>query len=280
MSHDHTDVQQADHAAVEHSQADHSQADHTAADHEHSRLAGPVPALPGNPDLKQLKTRAKELHRSARKQNPADLATIRQHHPKGEALAAAPDRITLRDAQLALARSYGLEGWHALVKAVGSKQVAERDLHRWFGVELNNEVWDLIDDGIGPDSPVEDRELVLYGAYAAARHWHEAGTEANRARGEHLISRAATAVGEPATALRHARRCLELVEAHPDVMADWDVPFAYEALARALAATGGPAAGAEHRATAERLTAALADPEDRKILEGELRRAPWFGLDG
>lgn len=258
----------------------HTDTEHTAADHDHSRLDGAVPELPGNPDLKQLRTRAKELHRSARKGSPTDLATFVAHHPKGRELAADPGRITLRDAQLALARSYGLAGWHALVKAVGSKQVAERDLHRWFGVELNNEVWDLIEDGVGPDSPAEDRELTLYGAYAAARHWHEAGNEANRARAEHLISRAATVVGEPATALRHARRCLELVEAHPDVMADWDAPFAHEALARALAATGDPAAGAEHRAIAERLTAALADPEDRKILEGELRRAPWFGLDG
>lgn len=269
MSHDRTGTDVA-----------HTDAAHTDADHDHSRLEGAAPELPDNPDLKQLKTRAKELHRGARKQHPADLATVRRHHPQGEVLAADPGRITLRDAQLSLARSYGLEGWNALVKAVGTQQVAERDLHRFFGVELNNEVWDLIDDGVGPQSPVEDRELLLYGAYAAARHWQEVGSQANRARAEHLISRAATTVGDPGTALRHARRCLELVEAHPDVMADWDAPFAHEALARALAATGDLAAGAEHRAVAERLTAALDDPEDRKILEGELRRAPWFGLDG
>jgi hypothetical protein len=153
------------------------------------------------------------------------------------------------------------------------------DLHRRFGVELNNEVWDLLADGVGPDSPVEDRERLLYGAYAAARHWLEAGTAANRARAEHLISRVATALGEQAVALRHARRCLELVEAHPDVMADWDAPFAHEALARALAGSGDLAAGAEHRATAARLAQGLSDPEDRKVLDGELRRAPWFGLD-
>lgn len=62
--------------------------------------------------------------------------------------------------------------------------------------------------------------------------------EANFARGEHLISRVAARLGDGDLALRHARRCLELVELHPDVMEDWDLAFAHEALARGLAAVG------------------------------------------
>jgi len=45
-------------------------------------------------------------------------------------------------------------------------------------------------------------------------------------------------IGYADVAVRHARRCLELVEASPDAMADWDAPLAHEALARALAAAG------------------------------------------
>lgn len=152
-------------------------------------------------------------------------------------------------------------------------------MHRWFGVELNNELWDLLDDEITPGSPIEDREHVLYTAYAAARHWRECGTAAHAARAEHGISRAAVAVGLGDVAVRHARRCLELVEANADVVEDWDAPFAHEALARALAATGDGARGREHRAIAVRLTAAVADLQDRAVLETELARAPWFGLD-
>ena len=70
------------------------------------------------------------------------------------------------------------------------------------------------------------------------------GNAANHARGEHLVARAAIAVGLPDVSLRHARRCLELVEGHPDEMEDWDAPFAHEALARALAATGDTEGGA------------------------------------
>lgn len=250
-------------------------------DHDHTRHVGETVVLPGNPDLKQLRTRAKDLRRGVQRGVPEHVATFSAHHPRGTALTAteqARGTVTLRDAQVALARSYGFDGWQALVQDVGRARVEERDMHRWFGVEFNNEVWALIDDGIGPDSPQSDKDVVLYGAYASARHWAECGTVANRARGEHAIARAAIAVGLPDVALRHARTCLALVEDHADAMADWDAPFAHEALARALAATGDVEGGRVHRETAVRLTAACTDPGDREVLEAELARAPWFGL--
>jgi hypothetical protein len=156
---------------------------------------------------------------------------------------------------------------------------AERDLHRRFGARFNNEVWELLDAGVGPGSPQADRDRVLYGAYASARHWAEVGGPAQRARAEHLVARAALAVGEPATGLRHARRCLELVLAHADDVADWDAPFAHEALARALAGTADAAGARRHRELAVALTARVADPEDREVLEAALAQGPWFGLD-
>jgi hypothetical protein len=249
-----------------------------AHDHDHTRAEGAA-ELPGRPDLRQLRARAKELRRGVHRGVPADVALLAAHHPRGSALTAEPSRVTLRDAQLALARSLGFEGWHALVQSVGRQRVEERDMHRWFGVEFNNEVWDLLDAGVGPDSPPADRDLVLYGAYASARHWAEAGGPAQQARAEHLVARAALAVGEPEVGLRHARRCLELVQAHPQDVADWDAPFAHEALARALAATGEPGEARRHRELAVTLTERVADRQDREVLEAALAAGPWFGLD-
>jgi hypothetical protein len=240
----------------------------------------PVLPLPERTDLGQLRRQAKDLRRAVLSGSPEALADVGSYHPLGRA-ATDPARrrnFTLRDAQLTLARRHGHPGWHELIQAAGTRLVEERGMHRWFGAELNNEVWDLIQSPVTADSPQDDRDAVLYGAYASARHWMEAGTVANRARGEHLIARAALAVGLAEVALRHARHCLDLVERHPEEMADWDAPFAHEALARALAATGEVAPGREHRETAVRLTAELADPEDREVLEAELAREPWFGL--
>ncbi len=257
----------------------HDPAD-TTADHDHTAAPGAAD-LPGRPDLRQLRARAKEVRRGVHRGVPADTTLLATHHPDGAALVAGPARagVTLRDAQLALARSLGFEGWHALVQGVGRQRVEERDMHRWFAVEFNNEVWDLLDSGVGPDAPRSDRDAVLYGAYASARHWAECGGPAQQARAEHLVARAAQAVGEHVVGLQHARRCLELIEGHPDDVADWDAPFAHEALARALAATGDRDGGRRHRELAVALTGEVRDPMDREVLEDTLARGPWFGLD-
>lgn len=153
--------------------------------------------------------------------------------------------------------------------------------HRRIGVELNNSLWDRIDDGsLSPDLPMPERLEALYAAHASAYHWIQVGNAANRARGEHLISRVATALGFVDEGVVHARRCLDLVTSNPEAMEDWDLAFAHEALARASAGSGSIDEAARHRSSAIELTAAVADDGDREVLEIELARPPWFGLDG
>jgi len=69
--------------------------------------------FPVRPDLDQLKHQAKDLLRAIRRGDAAALAELREYHPK----AIAPGAAKLADAQLTLARSYGLESWHRLVTA-------------------------------------------------------------------------------------------------------------------------------------------------------------------
>jgi hypothetical protein len=150
--------------------------------------------------------------------------------------------------------------------------------HRRFGAKYNNEVWDLLDGGLDRHSPRDDQDRVLYGAYASLRHWLEVGGVREQARGEHLVSRAAVTVGHTEVAVRHARRCLELVDANPDAMDDWDAPLAHEAVARALAAIGDRPGAEHHMTEALRLTWQVEDPEDRAVLEQQLATGPWFDL--
>lgn len=236
-------------------------------------------SLPANPNLTQIKKQAKDLKRLVAAGDDEAQARVAAFHPSIESSSEITDDFTLRDAQVTLAREYGFDGWHQLNTEVGRRMVEERDLHRWFGVQLNNGMWDRIEDeGFGPGSPLEDRERALYSAYAAAYHWRNVGTVANTARGEHLISRMAAKIGLGDLAVQHARRCLELVEGNPEAMETWDEPFAREALARGLAATGKADAARAERTRAIELTAVLDDEEDRQILEAELAREPWFGI--
>jgi hypothetical protein len=153
------------------------------------------------------------------------------------------------------------------------------DEHRSIGAELNNATWDRLASA-QPLAQGDDPDGFLYGAYASAFHWMASGqaTAAHRARGEHLISRAATAVGRFDVAERHGRRCLELCTANPEVVEDWDFAFAHEAIARALAGAGETERAQQHRATAAELGEAVADEEDREVFLEELNREPWFGL--
>ncbi|RZT19495.1 hypothetical protein EV649_2631 [Kribbella sp. VKM Ac-2569] len=228
--------------------------------------------LPAKASLSQLRARAKELRKAVTKGRPDAIERARVHHPAYDEAS-----FTLRDAQLTIAREYGLASWPELMEKVATELVEGRELHRYFGVELNNETWDLLDQ-IDESSPLEDQERLLYGAYAACLHWLEAGNEANHARGEHLIARVALRIGRAELGLGHARRCLQLVQEHADQMADWDEPFAREALARALAATGSRDRALAELRRAEELTKEVAEDGDREVLLTEFAKGPWFGL--
>ena len=72
--------------------------------------------------------------------------------------------------------------------------------------------------------------------------------------------------GEPA--LHHARACLAICE--ETGQGDWVLAAAYEALTRA-SAIGGDAGEAQAWLTRARsATAAIADPEDREVIDGDL----------
>ncbi len=69
--------------------------------------------FPVRPNLDQLRHQAKDLLRDLRKNDPEAVAGLRKHHPK----AIDPAQAKLADAQLVLARSYGLPSWPRLVTA-------------------------------------------------------------------------------------------------------------------------------------------------------------------
>ena len=69
--------------------------------------------LPSRPNLDQLKHQAKDLLRQIRGGDRAAIAELRSHHPE----PVEPGDAKLADAQLALARSYGVASWSRLVLA-------------------------------------------------------------------------------------------------------------------------------------------------------------------
>lgn len=69
--------------------------------------------LPVRPDLEQLKNQAKDLLRAVKGGDAQALEELRRDQPK----QLEPSKSKLADAQLALARSYGVQSWPRLVRA-------------------------------------------------------------------------------------------------------------------------------------------------------------------
>ena len=130
-----------------------------------------------------------------------------------------------------------------------------------------NRVWTLLEQ---PDRGVEDDDEMLHAAHASRYHWGEVGTIANRARGEWQCSRVYAVLGRAEPALHHARRCLELCESAGDELDEFDLPFAYEALARANAVAGNAEQARHWIGLARAAADSISDEDDRLLLEADL----------
>jgi hypothetical protein len=149
--------------------------------------------------------------------------------------------------------------------------VAISDDRRQLAVDLFNRVWTLLET---ENRTREQDDELIHAAHASRHHWAEVGTGANLARGEWQISRVYVALGRAEPALYHAGRCLAYCEASRDEIADWDLPYAYEALARAHLVAGDQDEASRFATHARELAEQVADAEDREHLEQDLATLP------
>ena len=140
-----------------------------------------------------------------------------------------------------------------------------------LAAQLFNETWRLLElQGRGR----ADDDRMIHAAHASRYHWGQVPsvTPAHLARGEWQISRVYAVLGRAEPALHHARRVLELCQENG--IGDWDLAFAYEALARAYAVAGD--AGQAREFTDRALAAAedIADSEERDLVLADLETIP------
>jgi len=146
----------------------------------------------------------------------------------------------------------------------------ELDLHRTQAIAANNSVWELLES----DTP--DATELLSRAYAASYHWARATerTPANAARASWLLSRCHAILGHGDLAMHHADECAGVVS--DAGLVDFDLGYAHEARARALALLGRIDEASTELAVARAVQ--IADEQDREVFEVDLAAAPWFGL--
>lgn len=150
---------------------------------------------------------------------------------------------------------------------------AEGEWHRALAIDANNATWELLGrDDLSPDGADD----LLARAYTAAYHWRRAARRGpeNAARAAWLVSRAHAVLGQGGAALHHADRTASIVAEAG--LTDFDLAYAHEARARALACLDRLAEAESELAAARAVP--IADEEDRRIVEDDLAAGPWFGL--
>jgi DNA-binding transcriptional MerR regulator len=190
-------------------------------------------------------------------------------------LRAVRDRLEARTWRLQRAihiLNQLVEGKEPLVPVDAPDRSLTAEQHRRLGIDLFNFTWTLLERPVR--TPAE-MDTMIHAAHASRYHWGEAVTRgaeksipANLARGEWQCSRVYAALGRPEAALWHARRVLEICESNG--IGDWDLAFAYEALARASRVAGDTAAVEQWLEKARAAGDDIAEQEDRDLLLSDL----------
>jgi hypothetical protein len=151
--------------------------------------------------------------------------------------------------------------------------LTQAQLH--FATDFHGKTWEMLEKKIR--TPDEDERMLDY-AHASLAHWRSVGTEVRHQRGEWLLSRVYTVLGEASLALKHAHRCFELLEANQSEMEDFDTAFACEAVARAHAIGGDKAGAMKYIEMAQKAGEAIKEKEDRDIFFAEFNGGNWNGM--
>jgi hypothetical protein len=141
----------------------------------------------------------------------------------------------------------------------------EKGFHRKFAVDCFNGAWDLIEK---TDRTPEDNARMIHMAHASRFHWGEIGTALNLARGDWQISRVYAILAQGQNALEYANSSLQLCI--DNEYGDFDLAFAYEAVARAYAVLGNREMTQKHLELAKQAGQSIAKEEDQKYFFNEI----------
>ncbi len=142
---------------------------------------------------------------------------------------------------------------------------------RLLAAQLFNETWRLLE--LEQRTRADD-DRMIHTAHASRYHWGQVPTvtPAHLARGEWQISRVYAVLERAEPALYHARRVLDLCQ--DNGIGDFDLAFAYEALARAHAVAGDVGLARDYTDQALAVAEDIADDEERDLVLADLETIP------
>ena len=148
------------------------------------------------------------------------------------------------------------------------------NIHRYLGIELNRQTWFLLDK---KDRDKHKNQRMVAFAQGSLYHWQHSHEflAVNEQRGEWLISHVYAALGQGSEALKHApRHCLKITEDQD--LKDFDLAYAYEAMAKGHASAGETEEMNKYFLKAKKAAAEIKAEKDRNLFLSDLHAEPWF----
>jgi hypothetical protein len=138
--------------------------------------------------------------------------------------------------------------------------------HRKQAIDNFNATWDLIDK---KDRTREDDIKMIHTAHASRYHWGEIGSALEFARGEWQISRVYSLLRMFESSFYHGDYSLKLCEENG--IGDFDLAFAYEAIARAYMINNNKEFMEKYLKLALEASHNISDDGDREYFLSELK---------
>ena len=151
------------------------------------------------------------------------------------------------------------------------ERITEQEAHKKFAVNAFNLVWDFLDK---KERTQEENDQMVNAAHASRFHWGEIGTPLEFERGEWQISRVYSVLNRSEEARYHAQRCLDICK--KSNIGDFDIAFAYEAMARSAAVAGQGKEAEEYIQLARVAGENIGDQGNKDYFFGELRTVPGY----
>jgi DNA-binding transcriptional MerR regulator len=212
--------------------------------------------------LRELDVPLEEVRAILDADPPSASRLLEGHRARLEARAWRDQRILHRLRQLA-------DGKEHLMDDDPTHSQPDAEEQRRLAADLFNLVWTLLET---PDRTAEQDERMLHAAHASRFHWGEIGEPVNRARGDWQVSRVYAVLGRDEPALYHAQRCFDVCRANG--IQDFDLAFAYEALARANTVAGRSDDAAAYARLARQAGEHISEQEEREIFFSDLAGLP------
>ena len=152
------------------------------------------------------------------------------------------------------------------------KKLNEKQI-KSIAVDSFNQTWSFIEK---EDRTPDEDEMMVHCAHTSRYHWGIVGTPINFQRGDWILSRVYTILKRGNEALHYARLCMKHTEENN--IQDFDLAYAYEALARSYAAVEDKSNFEKYNNLAKEAGDKIEKKQNQDIFENDLKTGNWFGL--